>query len=218
MQEFFRRHAAFWTDKQILIHLGVSVVLFSVSLFFNYLAMTLTKSYTGYVVPDILLDNLPLFNVGFIFFQGAFLFIFLLLVLGAYQPRYIPFVLETTGLFFFVRSLFMVMTHLTAPNVEYYHYVSKEYHVPQILFTVSSGNDLFFSAHTGFPFLLALIFWHNKTLRLCFLVCSFIGAATVILGHLHYSIDVFSAFFISFGVVEMSKRFFAREYQILLLK
>jgi hypothetical protein len=216
MQELLRRHLIFWTDKKIVIHLLISLFIFSISLIFNYLAMTLTKSYTGYVVPDILLDNLPTVNVAYIFFQGAFLFIIFLLGLGTYEPKYIPFVLESTAIFFFVRSVFMVMTHLTAPNVEYYNYVSREHHVPQVLFTVSSGNDLFFSAHTGFPFLLALIFWHNAKLRLFFILCSLTGAVAVILGHLHYSIDVFSAFFITFGVFEMSKKFFAREYAILL--
>lgn len=218
MKELLNRHLMFWTDKKILFHLTVSLVLLAFSFLFIYLAMTITSSYTGYVVPDILLDNLPIVNVGYVFFQGAFIFIVFLLGLGAYEPRYIPFVLESTALFLFVRSVFMVMTHLTAPNIEYYKYISKEHHISQVLFTVSSGNDLFFSGHTGFPFLLALIFWQVKKLRIFFIICSLIGATAVILGHLHYSIDVFSAFFISFGVFEISKKFFAKEYDLLLAK
>jgi hypothetical protein len=202
----------FWTDRRVLIHLGVSFVLFLISLFFTYAAAAYVHSYTGYVVPDILLDNLPVINVGFIFFQGAALFILILCAIGVYEPKYIPFTLESTALFFFVRSVFMVMTHLSAPNVEYYNYIEREHHISQILFTVSSGNDLFFSAHTGYPFLIALIFWKIKKLRLFFITCSLIGGVAVILGHLHYSIDVFSAFFITFGVFEMAKKFFKSEY------
>lgn len=197
------------------MHLGISLVLFLLSLLFTYMATTFTKTYTGYVVPDILLDNLPVLEVGFIFFQGAALFVLIVCGIGVYQPKYIPFALESTALFFFVRSLFMVMTHLTAPNVEYYNYIHSEHHIKEILFTISSGNDLFFSGHAGYPFLYALIFWHMPKLRYFFLICSAIGASAVILGHLHYSIDVFSAFFITFGVFEISKKFFAKEYKLL---
>jgi membrane-associated phospholipid phosphatase len=82
----------------------------------------------------------------------------------------------------------------------------------QALFTLSSGNDLFFSGHAGYPFLLALIFWQYKRFRYLFLFCSIGGAVAVIFGHLHYSIDVFSAYFITFGVFEMAKRFFRKEF------
>ena len=215
MEDFLNKHKMFWTDRTVLFHLCVSLVLFSISLVLTYMATTYVETYTQFVAPDILLDNLPVINVGLIFFQGAFLFILTLFGIGFFEPKYIPFVLESTALFFFVRSLFMVMTHLTAPTVEYYNYVSREHHVAQVLFTVSSGNDLFFSAHTGYPFLLAFIFWKVKRLRIFFIICSIIGGTAVILGHLHYSIDVFSAFFISYGVYEISRRIFKKEYALI---
>lgn len=215
MEGFFKRHIVLWTNKKVLAHFALSFALFVLSLFFTYIATTLTRTYTGYVVPDILLDNLPVLNVGLIFFQGAALFVLLICAIGIYQPKYIPFALESTALFFFIRSLFMVMTHLTAPNVEYYNYIHSEHHVKEILFTISSGNDLFFSGHAGYPFLYALIFWHVPKMRYFFLLCSAIGATAVILGHLHYSIDVFSAFFITFGVFAIAKKFFPQEYKLI---
>lgn len=70
---------------------------------------------------------------------------------------------------------------------------------------VGNTNDLFFSAHTGLPFLLALEFWDNKILRYIFLLSSLGGATLVFLGHIHYSIDVLAAFFITYSVFQITK-------------
>lgn len=214
MERFITKHKDFWTNKEILYHFVLSFVLFATSLFLISFAIDYTDGYQGYVVPDILLDNIPVFNVGYIFFQGAFIFAITETFLLFYEPKYLPFTLEASAVFFFVRSIFMVMTHLTAPSVEYYSYIEHEHHINQTLFTISSGNDLFFSGHAGYPFLLALIFWQWKPARYFFLACSLIGGVAVILGHLHYSIDVFSAYFIAFGVFAFAKKFFKKEYSL----
>ncbi|MEI8091030.1 MAG: phosphatase PAP2-related protein [bacterium] len=62
------------------------------------------------------------------------------------------------------------------------------------------GADLFFSGHTGLPFLFALIFWNNKWMRYLFVLTAIYFGAIVLLGHLHYSIDVLSAFFITYTI------------------
>ena len=54
------------------------------------------------------------------------------------------------------------------------------------------GADLFFSGHTGMPFLLALIFWDWRRVRYMFLFIS-VACAIIVLAGLHYSIDVCSA-------------------------
>lgn len=215
MEAFLKRHSNFWNDRVIRKHLIISIALLFVSLFLIYNARIETNDYLGNIVPDILLDNLPVISVGYIFFQGAFLFLLSLIGILIWQPKYIPFVLESSAMFFLTRSFFMLMTHLSAPAIEYYKYTEREHHVTNVLFTVSSGNDLFFSGHAGFPFLLALVFWHHRTLRILFLLCSLVASVAVILGHLHYTIDVFSAYFIAYGVFEASKYFFKKEYYIL---
>ena len=73
---------------------------------------------------------------------------------------------------------------------------------------------LFFSGHTGLPFLLALMFWEHKVIRNIFLTFSFTFAIVVLLGHIHYSIDVLSAFFISYGILDVCKFLFKREWKI----
>lgn len=75
------------------------------------------------------------------------------------------------------------------------------------------GGDLFFSGHTGAPFLLALMFWKDPRLRLTFLAATALFGAAVLLGHLHYSIDVFAAFFISYGIHDLARFVFRREQE-----
>jgi membrane-associated phospholipid phosphatase len=86
--------------------------------------------------------------------------------------------------------------------------------VNNILATVITGNDFFFSGHTGLPFLMALIFWEEKWIRTITLLVTAIFSVSVILGHLHYSIDVFAAFFISYGIFAIAKNFFSQDYKL----
>lgn len=204
----------FIETPSIALHLIASLIFFVLSMVITYYAASYTDGFSeGNVVPDLLLDHLPILKVGYLFFQGAVAVVVALILVLLYNPKYIPFTFECTALFFLIRSIFMVMTHLSAPSVESYSFITHEHHVKETLFTVSSGNDLFFSGHAGFPYLLALIFWSNKHLRYFFLLCSLIGAGAVIMGHLHYSIDVFSAYFITFGIFEIAKRLFAKEFR-----
>ena len=75
-------------------------------------------------------------------------------------------------------------------------------------------NDLFFSGHTGIPFLMALMFWNYKPLRYTFLCFSLFFAVVVLLGHLHYSIDVLAAFFITYAIFDICKFFFKKDWAL----
>jgi hypothetical protein len=77
---------------------------------------------------------------------------------------------------------------------------------------ITSGNDLFFSGHTGLPFLIALIFWDHVYVRTLFLSSSVVFGVIVLLSHLHYSIDVFSAFFITYSIYHISLKLFHLDY------
>ncbi len=215
MDRIIKNYSNFWNEKHSISQLILSIVLLLAGAVATYFASNYTDSFTGYVVPDLLLDHLPVISVGYIFFQGAAIFTIIVAAILLTNPKYFPFVFESSALFFFVRSIFMSMTHLSAPMIEYYSYVQREHHAREILFTISSGNDLFFSGHTGFPALLMFIFWENKYLRYFFLTCSIIGALAVIFGHLHYSIDVFSSYFIAFGVFYMSRILFQKAYGLI---
>jgi membrane-associated phospholipid phosphatase len=68
--------------------------------------------------------------------------------------------------------------------------------------------NFFFSGHTGLPFLMALIFWADKFWRKFFLAVSALFAISVLLAHVHYSVDVFAAPFMTYGIFKIAERFF----------
>ena len=79
------------------------------------------------------------------------------------------------------------------------------------------SGDLFFSGHTGLPFLMALIFWSSPRIRCFFLALSVFFAVTVLLGHLHYSIDVASAYLITYSIFCIARQTFPNDWQRFLL-
>jgi hypothetical protein len=179
------------------------------SLVVNYLAGTYASLHAGHAVRDILLDRMPTLPVDVIFIDGALLFwAFVLAVLVA-LPRAIPFVLKTVALFIVIRSFFVILTHIGPPADP------AVLDPGRIMSDLTFGGDLFFSGHTGFPFLLALTFWENRMLRRLFLASSVIFALAVLFGHLHYSIDVFAAFFITDSIFRIAQRMFAHDYAML---
>jgi len=216
MKNLYNKHLLFWTDKTLWWRIITSLILLTISIFLSFWAQSYTNTYAiGSVTPDIILDNIPTFDVTFFFFQGAAIFMGILAMVLVYEPKYLPFTIEGTALFFVTRSFFMIMTHLASPGSATYQYVYNDHHIKEVRFTLQSGNDLFFSGHTGYPFFLALIFWNIPILRYFFFGCSMFGAVIVLLGHLHYSIDVFSAFFIAYGVFEIARRIFKKEFSLI---
>lgn len=212
MDKIFLHYRQTFSDRKTLLNMLLGIFLFVFGIVIAYYAYDYTQSYTGHVAQDIFLDNLPVLNVVYFFFGGIFLMGLMALGLCLINPKKIPFVLIATGIFFTIRGFFLVLTHLAPPNIQYLQYISEG---RDLVFSLSTGTDLFFSGHVGYAFLLALIFGDNKYLRYFFIIFSVLMAAVVILGHLHYSIDVFSAYFIVFGIFEFSKRFFKREFLLL---
>jgi len=64
---------------------------------------------------------------------------------------------------------------------------------------------MFFSGHVGGPFLLALL-TTNFRYRILALIYTGIMIIIVLLGHMHYSIDVFASLFIAHSIAEISKK------------
>jgi membrane-associated phospholipid phosphatase len=71
-------------------------------------------------------------------------------------------------------------------------------------------KDLFFSGHTATLFILFLVS-ENKIIKTIFLISTIAVAISVIMQHVHYSIDVFAAVFFAYAcykLVEKIKTYF----------
>jgi hypothetical protein len=200
--ELINRHRVLWPRKSFQIFVAISVGFFILSALANFYAGTYATNHASSAVSDIILSNIPVFDVGGLFVYGAVALIIFIAVALLIDPRRIPFTLNTLALLILVRSLFITLTHIGPfPN-----------QTPLDLGAVTSkfifGGDLFFSNHTAIPFILALLFWDEKALRYAFLLWSFFFGITALMGHLHYSIDVLSAYFITYTVYCIAQRLF----------
>lgn len=209
MRGAIARHKYYWMKPDFFRSVSFGLLFLITSIVFNHFASIYATERASNSVTDLLLDNLPIMNVDFIVNEGAVLFglfIFLLLFL---EPKRIPFTIKSAALFVMTRAFFIMFTHLGL--IQEHSYLD-----PLDFFqALSVGGDYFFSGHTGFPFLMALIFWRNKTIRNVCLFTSVFFATSVILGHLHYSIDVFAAFFITYGIFSLAREFFKKDLRLL---
>lgn len=207
MKKIIEKHKNAWREKEFRLAVCWGLLLFALSLVVNNIAGNYATEVASNSITDIILNNVPVFNVGPILIYGSILMGIFIAWLLFRDPKKAPFILKSMGLFYLIRSLFISMTHLgpfpqqalLAHNIIWDNF--------------NFGGDLFFSGHTGLPFLLALIFWKNEFLRYTFLICSLGFAVAVLLGHLHYTIDVFAAFFISYAIYHMSVKFFGKDYK-----
>jgi hypothetical protein len=207
MKKVLEHYRDFVSHIPSIISFLFSIGLFIISLFINYFANQYSFIRQGSAVPDIILDNIPVVNMDDAFVVGTWLFLLFISALVLSRPKKISFVLKAIALFIITRAFFMILTHIGPSPFNTLN------HAGEISRAFSSGADLFFSGHTGMPFLFALIYWHNKWLRYVFIMISILAAAGVLLGHIHYSIDVASAYFITYGMFIMTQKIFHRDYE-----
>ena len=208
MEQIKTKYKESFTDKKFIISTILSFVFLFIAIIINFYAGTYATERASLPVTDIILSNIRVFDVdGFFTYGPVFLIIFGTL-LCLYHPKKIPFVVKSLALFVVIRSVFISLTHLGPFPTQ--NIIASG---GNILSKFTFGGDLFFSGHTGIPFLLALIFWQYKPLRYLFLADSLLMGTIVLLGHYHYSIDVLAAFFITYTIYHMALYLFKKDKQ-----
>ncbi len=181
----------------------------AVCLFIANRAGTYATEVAGPAVPDLILDHLPMRDISVVHVVVASSFWVLVFGWLLWRPHAHPFATRAFAVFVAVRSFFVCLTHLGPPENQLMVTGPAEL----LLFT----GDLFFSGHVGSPLLLSLIFWHERVVRWLGLVASLVFAFVVLLGHVHYSTDVFGAVPITWAIYASSRRLFWREHAMLVL-
>jgi hypothetical protein len=204
----------YFSDRNYLFSLFGAFVLLGISLVTQFFINGyVTRSISG-PVADIILSNTRVYDVGGIFVWGAVILTFLGFFIAIKNLNFVPFALKSIAIFTLIRSVFISLTHISPFPT--HAIISSTFFNKEAFSGIFTGNDLFFSGHTGIPFLLTLMFWNvNKKLRYFFLGFSFLFAVVVLLGHLHYSIDVLSAFFITYSIFDLCKYMFKKDWQLL---
>lgn len=206
MAELYRKGFA---DRHFRRAVCASLLILAAGVAFNFFAGLYATVKASNHVDDIVLSNIPVVNVEYLFVLGTFVLIGFTAALAIVRPHWVPFTAASLGVFYAIRGVFISLTHL-GPFPDRIGIADWGTIVAKFI----GGNDLFFSGHTGAPFLLALVFWRTPMLRYFFLAWSAFFGVTVLLGHLHYTIDVLSAYFITYAIFHICEYAFPkyREY------
>ena len=209
----YAAHKGFWTPERKK-SLFAALMLVALALMVHVSAGQYSSQRAALAAPesDLFLDNLPIIDLGAITVFGATLFWMLSFLLLSLRPRYVNFGLKAFALFIMFRAVFMNLTRegiypgafVPSPENTWYGF----YHL------FAYQGNLFFSAHTGFPFLMALVFWNEAFWRRLFLFATVFFGGAVLLAHVHYSIDVFAAPFIVYGVYVITSKMFPNDYAL----
>ncbi|MEI6849543.1 MAG: phosphatase PAP2-related protein [archaeon] len=177
----------------------LSILLLIISLVLEYFSSNYVGRIGGVTAPDLILDNLPTFDLDWVFIYGGALVTLLLLFYPVFfRVREVHRVVSQFSLLVLMRDAFITFTHLADP-ASALHFVA-----PKWFYIFTFQNGLFFSGHTAIPFLGFLLFKYSK-IRYFFLAASIIMGCVVLMMHVHYTIDVFSAFFITYGTFKMGE-------------
>ena len=204
--EWVHRWRVLLNDRAYVWSLVAGIAIFVAAYFVNYWASVAHDQVHYAPVGDLILNWLPTYDLEFIFTWGIWTLVALTILYPTiFKPELWPFVLKTFGILFLVRSCFITLTDIGPPEGFFYENGVTVGTNPlrELIFR----NDLFFSGHVAIPFLSFLLFKDSK-FKWVMLVGAILEAITVLVMHIHYSIDVFSAFFITHGVYAISNKVF----------
>lgn len=204
-------YKGFWTREHVRSLIN-GIILFVLAAIFQYYASAYVNRIPSNSVADLFLSILPVVNLNFLIVEGALAAIVISFIVVIAKPKYLLFALKATAIFVATRAVFISVTHIGI-------YPGQVGPDPTGFFDhLYTGLGLeagfFFSGHTGLPFLMALILWDEKFWRYAYLILSVVFGIAVLFAHVHYTMDVLAAPYMSYGIFKMSQYFFAEDYKM----
>jgi len=195
-----------WIDEVLACKrlIAVSLAFTVAALYADYYCGAYVTATKGVKASDLILDQFRAIDMSFLFVYGyVALIVTMFLQPILFRVRTFHVVAIQFSLLLLLRSVFMLFTHLETPAG------SATVSFPWFFNNLYFENDMFFSGHTAMPFLGFYLFRHSP-LRYVFLVGAVVMGIVVLAMHLHYSIDVFAAFFMTYCSYRMGNRLLRR--------
>jgi hypothetical protein len=186
---------SFLKDKKSLTEFIITmivliIVLISFSQFLNFI-----EQREGVVLNDPILKAYNPVDLTWLTFTLIYLSLFLFIITTINKPDRLLKAFQVYGLMVIFRTIAMYLTPFEAPETSL---LLDDPFVQLFGQGEILTKDLFFSGHTGTLFLLFLLA-ENRTMKYIFLLFTLTVGTAVLLQHVHYSVDVFVAPFITFG-------------------
>jgi membrane-associated phospholipid phosphatase len=153
------------------------------------------------MLPDLILDNLPFYDVSLFYDLSSFIIVIVVIIYIVHKKDYksIPFFLLMCGIIEIIRSVFIILTPLGNPPL----FIGSS-----TLFNSFSKYDLgeYPSGHVGSAFLLYLMV-KNRWYKCIILFCLIIIIISLLLAHAHYSIDILAGFLFAYAINSFGNKY-----------
>jgi membrane-associated phospholipid phosphatase len=158
-----------------------------------YLVNCIKNGITLPVLSDLILDNLPYYNISLIYDIFYLSSIAVVLIYWIHRKDYerIPFFLILCGIFFIVRGIFIVLTPFGNPPMFKGSNMFKEFSQIEV--------GVYPSGHAGSLFLFFLLVkdkWYKRIIFFCLVMV----IISLCLSRGHYSIDIFSGIIFAYAI------------------
>lgn len=167
----------------------------------TYLHKYMSEGKTLPMLSDLILDNLPVYNVAL--YYDIFCLVPVLLVFIYFYHRKdfnsFPFFLLMSGIFYIVRGVFIVLTPFGNPPL---------FNGSDPLFHGFANYELgvYPSGHAGNVFMLLLLV-KDKIYKWMISGCLLIVILSLFLAHGHYSIDILSGIFFAYAIKSFGEKY-----------
>jgi len=189
----------FFHNKKFLIEFVITTIFFVIVLNFLTHFLNFIEQRQGVVLSDPILKTFNAINLTWLTFTLIYFSVFITLILLIKYPQKLLFAMQAYALMVIIRIIAMYLLPLNPPNgmIQLNDPFVQFFGTGKIL-----TKDLFFSGHTATLFLFFLIV-EKKFFKNLLLVFTTAVAVSVLLQHVHYSIDVFAAPFFAYGSFEI---------------
>jgi membrane-associated phospholipid phosphatase len=186
---------------------GTAILVFGVET--NFLSQIYLNEYIHHgeslpVLSDLILNNLPYWDVGFLYdyFSVLALAVFIFYIIHKREYYRVPYIMAICGIFMFIRGIFVVLTPVGHPSM---------FDGTEGIFEGFSKFELgvYPSGHTAIAFMYVL-FANNKTYKTILSLCVSIIIISLFLARGHYSIDVLSGLIFAYAIKSFSDKYLAR--------
>jgi membrane-associated phospholipid phosphatase len=193
----------FLKEKRNRVELVITFFLLAIVLIFLTNFLNFVEARQGVVLPDPILDLFKPIDLTWLTFAIIYISLVAAIATLSKNPKRLMFAIQLYTLMVAVRIIAMFLLPLEPPATMI---ILNDPFVEFFGTGQTLTKDLFFSGHTATLFILFLVA-PKKIIKTMFMISTILVAISVIMQHVHYSIDVFAAVFFTYACYKIILKF-----------